>query len=96
MDAWNGVRGLPTLSDRLACLRLATEQSGRDMTESLRRHGQLTCVLCCRVAGTDVVEVADGFYAESPTMRSVVGPRPPLADGVVRQLRIVGAGSERL
>lgn len=61
MDEWIGMCELVTLSDRLSCLRLATEQSGREMAESLSRHGQLTVVLCCRVSGTDALEVVDGF-----------------------------------
>lgn len=50
---------LERISDRLSCLRLSLEASAREMEASLRRHGQLTPVLCCGIDGA--VEVADGF-----------------------------------
>ena len=49
--------GVNELGESLCELRLRTGL--REMAGSLRRHGQLTAVLCCRQAGR--LEVADGF-----------------------------------
>ncbi len=49
--------GVNELSESLAQLRLRTGVA--EMTGSLRRHGQLTAVLCCQQAGR--LEVVDGF-----------------------------------
>ncbi len=49
--------GVNELSESLAQLRLRTGVA--EMTGSLRRHGQLTPVLCCQQGGR--LEVADGF-----------------------------------
>ena len=49
--------GVDELGESLAELRLRTGL--REMAGSLRRHGQLTAVLCCEQAGR--LEVADGF-----------------------------------
>jgi ParB/RepB/Spo0J family partition protein len=49
--------GVNELGESLAELRLRTGL--REMAGSLKRHGQLTAVLCCEQAGR--LEVADGF-----------------------------------
>lgn len=49
--------GIDELGESLAELRLRTGLG--EMARSLRRHGQLTAVLCCQQAGR--LEVADGF-----------------------------------
>jgi ParB/RepB/Spo0J family partition protein len=54
-----GVQALSALSESLHGLRLCTEHSGADLARSLREHGQLTPLLCCRVG--EAIEVVDGF-----------------------------------
>ena len=51
---------LTDLGDQFATLRLATEEHQRAITQSLQRHGQLTCVMV--FPGADGRrEVIDGF-----------------------------------
>jgi ParB/RepB/Spo0J family partition protein len=59
MDGEVGARALSALSESLHALRLCSEESGRDLERSLREHGQLTPLLCCRVS--EAIEVVDGF-----------------------------------
>jgi len=54
-----GARALSALSDSLHALRLPAEDAGRELARSLRDHGQLTPLLCCRVS--EAIEVVDGF-----------------------------------
>lgn len=50
---------MPEISESLHTLRLCGDGVARELAKSLRDHGQLTPLLCCRVA--EVVEVVDGF-----------------------------------
>lgn len=59
MGEWANGMAVERISDRLSCLRLSLDSSARQMETSLRQHGQLAPVLCCRIEGA--VEVADGF-----------------------------------
>lgn len=58
VDSEVGVQALSVLSESLHALRVCTERGG-DLAKSLREHGQLTPLLCCRVA--EAIEVVDGF-----------------------------------
>lgn len=59
MHADIGAHAVSELSDSLHALRLSVEDRSRELAASLREHGQLTPLLCCRI--TDAVEVVDGF-----------------------------------
>lgn len=50
---------LGVLAESLSALRLCGERERLEMERSLRRHGQLSAILCCRIG--DCVEVVDGF-----------------------------------
>jgi ParB/RepB/Spo0J family partition protein len=54
-----GAHAVSALSDSLHALRLCSEEGGRELARSLREHGQLTPLLCCRVCAA--IEVVDGF-----------------------------------
>ena len=47
------------LGESLSALRLCSERERADVEHSLRRHGQFSAILCCRIE--DCIEVADGF-----------------------------------
>jgi len=59
MHADVGSHALSDLCDSLHALRLGADERGRELATSLREHGQLTPLLCCRTG--DRVEVVDGF-----------------------------------
>lgn len=50
---------MPEISESLHSLRLCVDGVARELAKSLRDHGQLTPLLCCRIG--EVVEVIDGF-----------------------------------
>lgn len=47
------------LGESLSVLRLCSERERADVEHSLRRHGQFSAILCCRIE--NCIEVADGF-----------------------------------
>ena len=47
------------LGESLSALRLCSERERADVEHSLRRHGQFSAILCCRIEAC--IEVADGF-----------------------------------
>ena len=60
---------LGALGDSLSALRLCSERERAEVERSLRRHGQLSAILCCRIE--DCLEVVDGFkrVAAARTLR---------------------------
>jgi ParB/RepB/Spo0J family partition protein len=59
MQTWVGPVALGEISEGLTSLRLLNEDRRGEMKSSLRQHGQLTTLLCCRIQGG--IEVVNGF-----------------------------------
>ena len=81
---------LGALGESLSALRLCSESERAEVERSLRRHGQLSAILCCRIE--DCLEVVDGFkrVAAARTLRwsELRAEVTEDADPVVAKLRL--------